>query len=215
MSFWNHFVKLLLSLLQPPFIKKESINCPVLIILFIIWGGGPSKITIFKNSNFLVSNGGREFIKEIDHKFHNLVHQVSNWKKKTPFVEGILLLAWKSSIDSILGKNLPTSFSWWQVQVVRVTFFFAGPGFDERSLGRNECSRGFNRHFGRKWQWLFRLSLGFRLHRHDVGKLSVHLKKRKIQLFIQIRLVVKLFSPNFFFYSTSNDPSTIQTCFDA
>ena len=83
MSFWNHFVKLLLSLLQPPFIKKESINCPVLIILFIIWGGGPSKITIFKNSNFLVSNGGREFIKEIDHKFHNLVHQVSNWKKNT------------------------------------------------------------------------------------------------------------------------------------
>ena len=92
-------------------------------------------------------------------------------------------------------------------------FPIAGPGSDERSLGRNECSWGFNRHFGRKWQWLFRISLRLWLHRHDVGKLSVHLQKRQIQLFIQIRWV-KLFSLSSIF-PWSNDPSGIQTCLDA
>ena len=66
-------------------------------------GWGPSKIAIFKNSNFLGSNGGREFIIKIDHKFHNWKKANFCWKVHITFSLKELKSQWTQYLEKVAG----------------------------------------------------------------------------------------------------------------
>ena len=66
-------------------------------------GWGPSKIAIFKNSNFLGSNGGREFIIKIDHKFHNWKKANFCWKVHITFSLKELKSQWTQYLEKVTG----------------------------------------------------------------------------------------------------------------